>query len=147
MPHAALAETLQVLQQRSLPPLEFSLAHPLDRPHQVTERAHEREGSRVQSLDLCQQALEQRPEAGPVGLVLVQFVGEVGQGVANCRQAGGVEPADLSAKCVEPGQQLLGQLASRRDVVRVTVSSPFGGGRCQAGVVVAFDRAPAVEPR
>ena len=52
VPHAALAEALEMLEQRSLTALELVLANPLDRPHQIAQGAHERQRAGVQRLDL-----------------------------------------------------------------------------------------------
>ena len=147
VPHPALAESLEVFEQRTLAALELVLSDLLDRPHQVAERAHERERSGVQRLDLGQQTLEQRPQLGTVGLWLCELVGELGERVADRRQACGVEPADLLAERVEPGEELLGQPPGGRDVVGVPVAPPLGCCRGEAGIVVAFDRAPLVERR
>ena len=69
MPHPALTEALEVFEQRSLPALKLVLAHPLDRAHQVAQRAHERQRARVQRLDLAQQTLKQGSQVVTVRLL------------------------------------------------------------------------------
>ncbi len=88
MPHAAPAETLEVFEQRALAALKLGFAHPLDRAHQVAERAHERQRSRMQGLDFGEQSLKQRSQAGPVGLIAFELVGQVGESVADRGQTG-----------------------------------------------------------
>ena len=141
-----LAEALEVLEQRALAALELLFADLLDRPHQVAERAHERQRAGVQRLDLGEQALEQRSQAGAVGLSLRELLARA---VASASRIAGRRAvssrADLLAERVEPREQLLGEPAGGRDVVGVAVAPPLGGGRGEAGVVVAFDGAPGVQ--
>jgi hypothetical protein len=58
VPHAALSETLEMLEKRSFIALELILANSLDRPHQIAQGTHERQRAGVQRLDLSQQALK-----------------------------------------------------------------------------------------
>ena len=136
-----------MLEKRALAPLELVLADLLDGSHQVAERAHERERPAMQRLDLGQQALEQAPQPRTVGLELCELVSELREHVPDRRQPRHVEPADLLAERVELGQQLLGQPAGRRDVVRVAVAPPLGRCRGEARIVVTFERAPLVQRR
>ena len=93
-----------MLEQRTLAALELVLADLLDGSHQVAERAHERERSAVQRLDLGQQTLEQAPQPTAVGLGLCKLVGELRELVPDRRQPRGVEPPDLLAERVELGR-------------------------------------------
>ena len=99
----------------------------------------------MQRLDLGQHTLEQRSQLGAVGLVARELLREPRERVPDRGQPRGVEPPDLLAEGVQSRQQLLGKPAGRRDVVGVTVASPLGGARGQARIVVALDRAPAVQ--
>ncbi len=145
MLHTAATKALKVLQQRTLAAFELLFPDLLDGSHQIAERAHERERAGVQRLDLAEQALEQRPEPGALRLIARKLLRQPRERVADRRQARGIQPSDLLAGRVEPGEQLLREPAGGRDVVGVAVAPPLGSTRGEARVMVAFDGAPGVK--
>ena len=84
-------------------------------------------------------------QPGALRLIARKLLRQPRERVADRRQARGIQPSDLLAERVEPGEQLLRQPAGGRDVVGVAVAPPLGSTRGEARVMVAFDGAPAVE--
>ena len=100
------------------------------------------EGAAVKRLHLGEHPLKQRAQLAPIRFRGGELLGELRQRIADGGQPSGVQPADLLAERVEPGEQILGQPAGGGDVVGVAVAPPLGGRRSQSGVVVSLDGAP-----